>query len=72
MDTVFVDYLSDILFNCRGLMIAALTVGFVAILTTILGMKCVTIGGQNIKAKARVAFSGGLLFGVGGESTYRL
>ena len=60
------NYFVDILQVCRGLMIASIVVGFAAIFVTVLGLKCVTIGGRNVAVKARVAMAGGLMFGIAG------
>ena len=59
-------YISDVLQVCRGLVIAAIVFGFVAVFVTVMGLKCVTMGGKNAILKARVAMTGGLMFGVTG------
>jgi len=60
----------DVLQVCRGLMIASIVVGFAAIFITILGLKCVTIGGKNAAIKARVALAGGFMFGLTGMQSF--
>ena len=48
-------------------MITAIGLGFLAILLSVLGMKCTSVGASNHKAKARTALMGGLLLGVAGK-----
>lgn len=47
-------------------MIAALVLGFIAIIITIIGMKCTNITPGNQTAKAIVSMIGGILFGIAG------
>ena len=48
-------------------MIAAIGLGFLGILLSVLGMKCTSVGASNHKAKARTALLGGLMLGVAGK-----
>ncbi|XP_039249877.1 uncharacterized protein LOC120327612 isoform X1 [Styela clava] len=54
--------LPGVLQVCRALMITSITLGFIAVVVTILGIKCTSIGNTNPRAKARAAMIGGLLF----------
>lgn len=56
--------LSKTLQICRALMIASLCLGFVAVIVTSCGLKCVTLGSAHKQAKAKVAAIGGLMFGI--------
>ena len=47
-------------------MIAAIGMGFLGILLSVLGMKSTSVGASNHKAKARTALLGGLMLGVSG------
>lgn len=47
-------------------MISAIGLGFIAIIVTVLGIKCTSIGGSHPRTKAKVTMIGGLLFGVAG------
>ena len=51
-------------------MIAAIGLGFLGILLSVLGMKCTSVGASNHKAKARTALLGGLMLGVAGKLTW--
>jgi claudin len=53
---------------CRGLMVAAVCLGFFGSVFVLVGMKCTTIGGTD-KSKARLACVGGVNFIVSGEHT---
>ena len=57
----------EVLQTCRALMIAAIGLGFLGILLSVLGMKCTSVGASNHKAKARTALLGGLMLGVAGR-----
>ncbi|XP_074155462.1 claudin-10 [Sminthopsis crassicaudata] len=46
---------------CRGLMIAAVSLGFFATIFALFGMKCTKVGGSD-KAKAKIAFLTGAVF----------
>ncbi|KAM5289326.1 claudin-10 isoform 4-T4 [Ctenodactylus gundi] len=46
---------------CRGLMIAAVCLGFFASVFALFGMKCTKVGGSE-KAKAKIAFLAGIVF----------
>ena len=59
--------ISEVLQTCRALMIAAIGLGFLGILLSVLGMKCTSVGASNHKAKARTALLGGLMLGVAGR-----
>nr|XP_018672567.1 claudin-7-like isoform X2 [Ciona intestinalis] len=61
--------LPQVLQICRALMISSIGTGFVAIIITVLGMKCVGLGSSNHIVKARIALLGGLLFGISGFGT---
>ncbi|XP_030198519.1 claudin-10 [Gadus morhua] len=50
---------------CRGLMVAAVCLGFFGSVFVLVGMKCTTIGGTD-KSKARLACVGGVNFIVSG------
>jgi len=63
---VFFIGLPEVLQTCRALMIAAIGLGFLGILLSVLGMKCTSVGASNHKAKARTALLGGLMLGVAG------
>jgi claudin len=52
-------------------MIAAIGLGFLGILLSVLGMKCTSVGASNHKAKARTALLGGLMLGVAGKSPFK-
>lgn len=53
---------------CRGLMIAAVCLGFFGSIFALIGMKCTRIGGSD-KIKARIAFFAGFNFILSGNST---
>ena len=61
------NWFSEVLQTCRALMIAAIGLGFLGILLSVLGMKCTSVGASNHKAKARTALLGGLMLGVAGR-----
>ena len=65
-ETLFYGFL-EVLQTCRALMITAIGLGFLAILLSVLGMKCTSVGASNHKAKARTCLMGGLLLGVAGK-----
>ncbi|KAG9271167.1 claudin-10-like isoform X1, partial [Astyanax mexicanus] len=50
---------------CRGLMIAAICLGFFATACALVGMKCTKIGGSDL-IKARIAFFAGFQFFISG------
>lgn len=60
-DSFFVG-VPSVLQVCRALMIASLVLGLFAILITIFGVRCTSIGNSNPQAKARAAIVGGILF----------
>lgn len=66
---VFFIGLPEVLQTCRALMIAAIGLGFLGILLSVLGMKCTSVGASNHKAKARTALLGGLMLGVAAACT---
>uniref|UniRef100_A0A8C8W4A0 Claudin n=1 Tax=Peromyscus maniculatus bairdii TaxID=230844 RepID=A0A8C8W4A0_PERMB len=51
----------------RALMVVAVLLGFVAMVLSVVGMKCTRVGDSNPIAKGRVAISGGALFLLAGE-----
>ncbi|MBN3276901.1 CLD10 protein, partial [Polyodon spathula] len=53
---------------CRGLMIAAVCLGFFGSILALVGMKCTKIGGSD-KTKARIACLAGIHFILGGLSS---
>ncbi|XP_051782755.1 claudin-10-like isoform X2 [Erpetoichthys calabaricus] len=53
---------------CRGLMIAAVCLGFFGAILALVGMKCTKIGGSD-RVKARIACLAGLNFLLGGLSS---
>lgn len=48
-------------------MVVAVLLGFVAMVLSVVGMKCTRVGDSNPTAKSRVAISGGALFLLAGE-----
>lgn len=48
-------------------MVVAVLLGFVAMVLSVVGMKCTRVGDSNPVAKGRVAVSGGVLFFLAGE-----
>lgn len=48
-------------------MVVAVLLGFVAMVLSVVGMKCTRVGDSNPIAKGRVAISGGALFLLAGE-----
>uniref|UniRef100_A0A2K5DFV2 Claudin 19 n=1 Tax=Aotus nancymaae TaxID=37293 RepID=A0A2K5DFV2_AOTNA len=53
--------------SARALMVVAVLLGFVAMVLSVVGMKCTRVGDSNPIAKGRVAISGGALFILAGE-----
>lgn len=53
--------------SARALMVMAVLLGFVAMVLSVVGMKCTRVGDSNPIAKGRVAISGGALFLLAGE-----
>ncbi|KAG9348246.1 hypothetical protein JZ751_001981, partial [Albula glossodonta] len=47
---------------CRALMIIALLLGLIAIIVSLLGLKCTKIGSASEEAKGKIALTGGSLF----------
>lgn len=54
--------------SARALMVVAVLLGFVAMVLSVVGMKCTRVGDSNPIAKGRIAVSGGALFLLAGES----
>lgn len=48
-------------------MVVAVLLGFVAMVLSVVGMKCTRVGDSNPTAKGRIAISGGVLFLLAGE-----
>ena len=48
--------------SARALMVVAVLLGFVAMVLSVVGMKCTRVGDSNPIAKGRVAIAGGALF----------
>lgn len=48
-------------------MVVAVLLGFVAMVLSVVGMKCTRVGDSNPIAKGRVAIAGGALFILAGE-----
>ncbi|XP_023410368.1 claudin-19 isoform X1 [Loxodonta africana] len=55
--------------SARALMVVAVLLGFVAMVLSVVGMKCTRVGDSNPIAKGRVAISGGVLFLLAGLCT---
>ncbi|KAG8507626.1 Claudin-19, partial [Galemys pyrenaicus] len=55
--------------SARALMVVAVLLGFVAMILSVVGMKCTRVGDSNPIAKGRVAVSGGVLFLLAGLCT---
>ncbi|XP_077882196.1 claudin-19 isoform X3 [Ictidomys tridecemlineatus] len=55
--------------SARALMVVAVLLGFVAMVLSVIGMKCTRVGDSNPIAKGRVAISGGALFILAGLCT---
>uniref|UniRef100_A0A2R8NCU1 Claudin 19 n=1 Tax=Callithrix jacchus TaxID=9483 RepID=A0A2R8NCU1_CALJA len=55
--------------SARALMVVAVLLGFVAMVLSVVGMKCTRVGDSNPIAKGRVAISGGALFILAGLCT---
>lgn len=53
--------------SARALMVVAVLLGFVAMVLSVVGMKCTRVGDSNPIAKSRIAISGGALFLLAGE-----
>lgn len=53
--------------SARALMVVAVLLGFVAMVLSVIGMKCTRVGDSNPIAKGRVAIAGGALFLLAGE-----
>ncbi|KAF6108016.1 claudin 19 [Phyllostomus discolor] len=58
--------------SARALMVVAVLLGFVAMVLSVVGMKCTRVGDSNPIAKSRIAISGGALFLLAGTSLARL
>uniref|UniRef100_A0A8C7BIH0 Claudin n=1 Tax=Neovison vison TaxID=452646 RepID=A0A8C7BIH0_NEOVI len=54
--------------SARALMVVAVLLGFVAMVLSVVGMKCTRVGDSNPIAKGRIAISGGVLFLLAGTS----
>uniref|UniRef100_G1PN70 Claudin 19 n=2 Tax=Myotis lucifugus TaxID=59463 RepID=G1PN70_MYOLU len=55
--------------SARALMVVAVLLGFVAMILSVIGMKCTRVGDSNPIAKGRIAISGGALFLLAGLCT---
>uniref|UniRef100_A0A2I3GZK5 Claudin n=1 Tax=Nomascus leucogenys TaxID=61853 RepID=A0A2I3GZK5_NOMLE len=55
--------------SARALMVVAVLLGFVAMVLSVVGMKCTRVGDSNPIAKGRVAIAGGALFILAGLCT---
>nr|KAF6377583.1 claudin 19 [Myotis myotis] len=55
--------------SARALMVVAVLLGFVAMILSVVGMKCTRVGDSNPIAKGRIAISGGALFLLAGLCT---
>lgn len=53
-------------------MVVAVLLGFVAMVLSVVGMKCTRVGDSNPIAKSRIAISGGALFLLAGECPWLL
>lgn len=53
--------------SARALMVVAVLLGFVAMVLSVVGMKCTRVGDSNPIAKGRVAIAGGALFLLAGK-----
>lgn len=53
-------------------MVVAVLLGFVAMILSVVGMKCTRVGDSNPLAKGRIAISGGALFLLAGECPWLL
>lgn len=53
--------------SARALMVVAVLLGFVAMVLSVVGMKCTRVGDSNPIAKGRIAISGGVLFLLAGQ-----
>lgn len=54
---------------CRALMIISLLLGLGCMVVALLGVKCIKIGSATDQSKAKIAFTGGILGVLAGEST---
>ncbi len=54
--------------TCRALMVISVLMGFIAIIVSVVGMKCTKVGDNNPSIKSKIAISGGSLFLLSGES----
>uniref|UniRef100_A0A8C9A7G5 Claudin n=1 Tax=Prolemur simus TaxID=1328070 RepID=A0A8C9A7G5_PROSS len=57
--------------SARALMVVAVLLGFVAMVLSVVGMKCTRVGDSNPTAKSRVAIAGGALFLLAGMNLAR-
>lgn len=48
--------------TCRALMVVSVLLGFIAIIVSVVGMKCTKVGDNNPATKTRIAVTGGVLF----------
>ncbi|KAJ8360558.1 hypothetical protein SKAU_G00170830 [Synaphobranchus kaupii] len=55
--------------TCRALMVVSVLMGFIAIIVSVVGMKCTKVGDNNPQTKSRIAVSGGVLFLLAGLCT---
>lgn len=51
-------------------MVVAVLLGFVAMVLSVVGMKCTRVGDSNPIAKGRIAISGGVLFLLAGQCSW--
>lgn len=58
--------------SARALMVVAVLLGFVAMVLSVVGMKCTRVGDSNPIAKDRVAIAGGAFFLLAGECSWLL
>lgn len=54
--------------TCRALMVISVLMGFIAIIVSVVGMKCTKVGDNNPSTKSKIAISGGSLFLLSGET----
>ncbi|XP_042589690.1 claudin-19-like isoform X1 [Cyprinus carpio] len=55
--------------TCRALMVISVLMGFIAIIVSVVGMKCTKVGDNNPSTKSKIAISGGSLFLLSGLCT---
>ncbi|XP_050978854.1 claudin-19 isoform X1 [Labeo rohita] len=55
--------------TCRALMVISVLMGFIAIIVSVVGMKCTKVGDNNPSTKSKIAISGGSLFLLSGVCT---